>query len=105
MATIVHFDPPLDVQYDSVLFDDVPELQFAARNPKQHQHNRGIREKYDTWTLVATPAWSREQRPEGPSGKGWNKAKVGRDIVNAFCHAMRCSPSNARQIIPTFHWD
>ena len=43
---IVHFDPPLDVQYDSVLFDDVPELQFAARNPKQHQHNRGIREKY-----------------------------------------------------------
>eukprot|EP00746_Dinoflagellata_sp_MGD_P006786 gnl/MRDRNA2_/MRDRNA2_113372_c0_seq1.p1 gnl/MRDRNA2_/MRDRNA2_113372_c0~~gnl/MRDRNA2_/MRDRNA2_113372_c0_seq1.p1 ORF type:complete len:778 (+),score=133.31 gnl/MRDRNA2_/MRDRNA2_113372_c0_seq1:66-2399(+) len=108
MATVLHFDPPLDVQYDSILFNDVPELQFVARNPKEHQQHRGIREKYDTWTLVATPAWSMKQRPDGPSGGKWDKQKVGRDMEDAFRRAMRSNGSNAgraRQIVPTFHWE
>jgi predicted NAD/FAD-dependent oxidoreductase len=102
MAVVLHFEPPLEVPYDTINFDEVPELQFAARNPIGQQHYRGISEKYDTWTVVATPAWSLEQRPN--SEGSWDKNRVGREIVKAFCRAMRCNVQAARQIIPTFHW-
>jgi len=110
MVVVLHFDPPLQVPYDSIVFDGIPELQFASRNPKQHQAYRGIREKHDTWTVVATPAWSLLQRPGGKSngvswqGK-WDKVKVGKTIQRAFGRALHIDVDKGRQIIPTFHWE
>mmetsp|Transcript_77573 Transcript_77573/g.137330 ORF Transcript_77573/g.137330 Transcript_77573/m.137330 type:complete len:979 (-) Transcript_77573:62-2998(-) len=101
MTVVLHFDPPLEVPYDSILFKGVPELQFATRNFKKHQKYRGINEKYDTWTVVSTPAWSFQQR-SNHKGK-WNKKKVGGMIIKAFCDAVGGNPMTARQIIPTFH--
>lgn len=103
MSVVLQFDSPLQVPYDTIVFEGVPELQFAARNPKEHQQHRGLSAKHDTWTVVATPAWSLAQRPDS-KGK-WDKTQVGKDMVRVFCTAMGVSAGRARQLVPTFHWE
>jgi len=111
MAVCLHFDPPLHVQFDTLVFEDHPILKFASRNAKDDQAHRGLQEKYDTWTVVATPEWSFRQRPDAgcvsdpKANKGWDKKRVGAAMVKAFGDALGQDLKRARQVVPTFHWE
>jgi len=102
MAVVVAFDPPLDVPWDSLLMDGVPELQMAARNPRNAQLHRGLHAKVDTWTLVSTTAWSYKTRPTHTGN--WDKKRVGNAMVRAFGSILKKDVSRHRMVVPTFHW-
>lgn len=103
MAAVVHFDPPVNVPWDSLVVENIPELRMAARNPKDGQAFRNLKQKNDTWTLVATPAWTKQTRPTHTT-PGWDKNRVGRQLVAAFGKVCGVNTQNHRLVIPTFHW-
>jgi hypothetical protein len=111
MAVCLHFDPPLCVDFDTIVYEDHPILKFVSRNAKDDQTYRGLREKYDTWTVVATPEWSFRQRPDAgcvsnpKANKSWDKRKVGAALVRAFGDALGQDLKRARLVVPTFHWE
>merc|ERR1719469_134539 len=100
MSSIVSFDPPLDVPWDSIVCDGIPELQMAARNPPKDQLRRGLDTKSDSWTLVSTTAWSHKTRPTHVGS--WDKNRVGKDMVRAFGCLLGKDTSRHRMVVPTF---
>lgn len=102
MTVVVEFTKPVDVPWDSLVIDGVPELQLAVRNPKADQLHRGLRTTVDTWTLVATTAWTLQTRPNHTAK--WDKASVGQKLIRAFGRLTKCDVSQYRLAVPTFHW-
>eukprot|EP00450_Noctiluca_scintillans_P004605 CAMPEP_0194495690 /NCGR_PEP_ID=MMETSP0253-20130528/13201_1 /TAXON_ID=2966 /ORGANISM="Noctiluca scintillans" /LENGTH=773 /DNA_ID=CAMNT_0039336983 /DNA_START=50 /DNA_END=2371 /DNA_ORIENTATION=- len=110
MAIVLHFEPALEVPFDTIVFESDAVLKFMSRNPKGDQMHRNLQEKNDTWTLVATPEWSLKQRPDAwgvdqHSVRMWDKKKVGSAMLLALERALGQNLRRARQIIPTFHWE
>ena len=102
MAVVVGFDAPLAVAQDSVVVEGVPELRVAARNAAAEQAGRGLRHRQDTWTLVATPEWTEEQRPTHAGA--WDKRRVGDALLRAFGRVLGVDASKGRPVVPPFHW-
>lgn len=109
MAVVVEFNPPVDPGFDGVAVEGRGStLAWAGRNPVGAQLHRGreLEGSGDTWTLVATPQWTKKIRPNHK--RGWDKIKTGKQLVEAFGNVigipnLECK-HQVRFVVPTFHW-
>jgi len=88
-----------EAPFDVVLVDGVPELALAVRNDIQGHEARGLPAE-ETWTLVASSAWTDAVRPDAISW--WDKRAVTQRMLAAFARAVGCP--QGRSLRPPYHW-
>lgn len=95
IVKVVAGTPP--IPFDELLVQGLPELALAMRN--RGDSRRGLPDD-ETWTLVASPAWTEAIRPDATSR--WDKAEVARRMLAAFARVN--GGSQARTLRPVYHW-
>jgi len=86
--------------FDVASVEGVPELALIVRNQPDPDAVRGLPQEEESWTLVATPEWTKSVRPDAQSH--WNKNDVSAKLLQTFSNLSGCLAGHGLR--PPYHW-